>query len=373
VLEDFHVVGGEYGLRLGGTPSFAFSKITNVNVKDASVMGVFLQHLVLVIFTNCRFSNCPIDVGSTWSNVNTTVTFIGCHFVWATTAGASILGDVDFIFIECAFEGNSGYGVSLSGCIGFKFLNCWWEGNNGSFGKAGLWIDGYPSDVDKTTKLCTFENCIIDEPSGTATHSIYITRGINNVFRDCKFYSTDFTKYIFCEEGAGGTYLQGNVLQNHYPVRQYDLQMIDCFTDKYQMLIIEYEFDGKYYSNRCNNGMTTVSFCYDFAIHGGGNSALFKIPLGAQITKAFYNVVDALTSDGASKITFGVSSDDTSGLLVTTNYNDAAFTVGYHNFIPDGDVANWTNITTAARYVMMYVATANLTAGKILIHMEYIS
>jgi hypothetical protein len=71
-------------------------------------------------------------------------------------------------------------------------------------------------------------------------------------------------------------------------------------------------------------------------------------------------------------VAFGIDSDDATGLLAATAYNNAAFSVGYHDFTPDGAAANFTTKTTAARDVIMTIAGADLTAGKVKIWFEFI-
>jgi hypothetical protein len=51
--------------------------------------------------------------------------------------------------------------------------------------------------------------------------------------------------------------------------------------------------------------------------------------------------------------------------LGATAYNNAAFTTGYHDAVPNGAATNFTTQTTAKRAVVLTIATAALTAGKI--------
>lgn len=118
------------------------------------------------------------------------------------------------------------------------------------------------------------------------------------------------------------------------------------------------------------------SSLYDFGSSGGAISAIDllgdSLPDNATITRAFYEVLTAFTSAGAATVAFGVTTDDASGLLAATAYNNAAFNTGYHDFIPDNTAANFTTKTTAARSLIATVATAALTAGKVRVWFEYV-
>ena len=116
---------------------------------------------------------------------------------------------------------------------------------------------------------------------------------------------------------------------------------------------------------------------YDFTTSGGAIGAIDllgdSLPDNSTITRAFYEVLTAFTSGGAATVAFGVTTDDASGLLAATAYNNAVFNAGYHDFIPDNTAANFTTKTTAARSLILTVATAALTAGRVRIWFEYIT
>ena len=114
---------------------------------------------------------------------------------------------------------------------------------------------------------------------------------------------------------------------------------------------------------------------YDFSSQTGsqGDYILGTIPDNARVTRAWYEVQVAPTSGGAATIAFGVATDDASGILAPTAYNGGAFVL---NSINDADctgaASSFTTKTTAERNVILTIAGADLTAGKIRVWWEYI-
>jgi len=118
-------------------------------------------------------------------------------------------------------------------------------------------------------------------------------------------------------------------------------------------------------------GYTQVA-TYDFAVDGGaiGNIPInARIPTGATITHAFYEVITAPTSAGAATLAFGVDVNDLAGLKAATPI--ASYTTGYGDLLPDNTAANFTTKTSNPRNIIMTVATAALTAGKINVYFTY--
>ncbi len=116
---------------------------------------------------------------------------------------------------------------------------------------------------------------------------------------------------------------------------------------------------------------------YDFALDGGTIGTINLtgdiLPDNSTIISAWYEVLTAFTSAGAATVSFGVSTDDTTGLKAATAYNDAAYSSGYGDFTPDYSSANFTTKTTAVRELIMTIATADLTAGKVVVWFDYIT
>ena len=119
-----------------------------------------------------------------------------------------------------------------------------------------------------------------------------------------------------------------------------------------------------------------VSVLYDFSVDAGAQGTIAlddTFPDNSTIIRAYYEVLTALTSGGLATVAFGVEIDDDAGLLAATAFDNAAFSVGYHAFLPDGTVANFTTKSIAIRDLIMVIAAADLTAGKIQIWYEYIT
>jgi hypothetical protein len=115
------------------------------------------------------------------------------------------------------------------------------------------------------------------------------------------------------------------------------------------------------------------SAVYDFDVDGGaqGDIELYTLSEDATIIDAHYEVLSAFTSGGSATVAFGVATNDASGLKTAVAFDHADYNAGYHDFTPDGAAANYTTKTTAPRSVIMTIATADLTAGKVRVFGEY--
>ena len=111
---------------------------------------------------------------------------------------------------------------------------------------------------------------------------------------------------------------------------------------------------------------------YDFDRHGGAVSVIglgVHLPPNVIVTRSWYDVIVAPTSAGAAKIAMGIADDDPTGILIATGF--AAFTVAQHEGIQDDTVANFAEKTTANRELILTISDAALTAGKIVVFVEY--
>jgi len=116
-----------------------------------------------------------------------------------------------------------------------------------------------------------------------------------------------------------------------------------------------------------------ISATYDFAEHGGSVGTIglgVTIPQGAIITRCFYEVIDALTSDGSATVEFGWVGD-TAALVAQAAYNGTSFSVGYHSGVQDNTVANFKSVTAESE-IAITIGTADLTGGEIAIYVEYV-
>ena len=95
-----------------------------------------------------------------------------------------------------------------------------------------------------------------------------------------------------------------------------------------------------------------------------------RLPNNAVVTRGYYEVVTAVTG-GASSIAIGIDTDDVNGLLGPTAIGTAG-TLGFHDLIQDGALANFSTKTTASRPIEFDVTGADLTAGRLVIFLEYV-
>lgn len=95
-----------------------------------------------------------------------------------------------------------------------------------------------------------------------------------------------------------------------------------------------------------------------------------RLPNNAVVTRGYYEVVTAVTG-GASSIALGINTDDTNGLLGATAIGTAG-TAAFHDLIQDGALANFSTKTTASRAIEFDVTGADLTAGRMVIFLEYV-
>jgi hypothetical protein len=121
---------------------------------------------------------------------------------------------------------------------------------------------------------------------------------------------------------------------------------------------------------------------YDVTVDGGsitggvssnGIYRLARLPHNATLTKVWYKVITAFNcAAGNSRIYIG-DFDDLDSILATTDYDDAAFAVGFHDTIIDGTTANFRTIPTADRgTIHIRPITEDLTAGKLHIWWEWV-
>ena len=111
---------------------------------------------------------------------------------------------------------------------------------------------------------------------------------------------------------------------------------------------------------------TTVTF-------GGANNTL---PDNAVVTRAYYEVLEIFVSEGgdAGQISLGIATDDAVGLLaaVAISAVGAPWDPGFHECIQTGAAVNlFSEQTTAARAVQVGITVQTLTAGKLVLILEY--
>lgn len=112
---------------------------------------------------------------------------------------------------------------------------------------------------------------------------------------------------------------------------------------------------------------------YDFSVSGGavGTFNLLPetdlIPANAIVTRALIDVVTAPTSGGSATVAVKVKNAND----IKTATAIASYTVGLMDGVPVDTAATSIKLTAASNIVMT-VATAALTAGKIVVFLEYV-
>lgn len=125
------------------------------------------------------------------------------------------------------------------------------------------------------------------------------------------------------------------------------------------------------------NRVKVARYDYDFAVNAGAQSTIALgssgiIPSGAIVIGGFINVTTAVTSAGAA--TIAVQVEGAGDIVATTG--KASWTLGLKNILPadtSGSITAATIVkTTAARDASIVIATADLTAGKFQVVLQFI-
>jgi len=117
---------------------------------------------------------------------------------------------------------------------------------------------------------------------------------------------------------------------------------------------------------------------YDFATDGGAIGTVTlrggALPDNAIIDRAWYEVTTTFTSaTDAATIGLGVATDDATGIVAATAISGMGniWDAGIQAAIDPSTVADFTTKTTAARDIIATVAVEDLTAGALVLHIEY--
>ena len=120
---------------------------------------------------------------------------------------------------------------------------------------------------------------------------------------------------------------------------------------------------------------------FDFAVDGGTHNADYDmgadLPDNAVITRAWYEVMTTFeSSTDAAVFGIGLPTDDAQGIVAFASISSGTpFDAGYHEAIQTGTAANFAEKTTDARAVtfnLSSTADGDLTAGKLVLFMEYV-
>lgn len=124
----------------------------------------------------------------------------------------------------------------------------------------------------------------------------------------------------------------------------------------------------------------TLTLHYDFATDAGAVGTINMrgglLPNNAIVNNAWYEVTTTFTSSGDSAtIALGIATDDATGIEGATAISAMGdiWDAGIHGTDLDPSTAStFTTKTTAERNVLMTIGTEAVTAGALVLHLEYV-
>jgi hypothetical protein len=123
-------------------------------------------------------------------------------------------------------------------------------------------------------------------------------------------------------------------------------------------------------SNLDANFVGRIAYRYRYTDDPNGTVVIGCLPPNAVVTKTDVLVKVQPTSAGTPTISLGIFTDDTNGLLAPTAIG--SLTTGWRAGIQDGAPANFSNTTTATRQVVLTISAGDLTAGDLIVYLDYI-
>jgi len=113
---------------------------------------------------------------------------------------------------------------------------------------------------------------------------------------------------------------------------------------------------------------------YDYDEHGGAVGTIglgVTLPKNALVVRGYYYQHTAFTSGGAATVEFGYVGD-TDAFIAQAAYDNAQYSVGSHDGVSTGDAAHFHGPLSDAKEVAITIGTADLTAGKLILFLEYV-
>ncbi len=160
-----------------------------------------------------------------------------------------------------------------------------------------------------------------------------------------------------------------------------DIQLIRLNDDKTYTRLPESEVAGLTDEDAASSPIDeTVIGTFNAASFSGGVAPIGThlltmtdtIPPGAAVYLSPYEVSVVPLSGGAATIQIGVEVNDPAGILAPVAFGGGAFTLGWHDGLPDTTAATFTTDTTAVRKLVVVIAGASLTAGKFNVVAKYL-
>jgi hypothetical protein len=121
------------------------------------------------------------------------------------------------------------------------------------------------------------------------------------------------------------------------------------------------------------NTINYQEYVYDVAVDGGTTTSRTlsnkankaNIPVGAVVTHVFSKVIDACVSTGSAKIQIGNTAS-------TNKFMDVEVAVAVKDYVKGWTATDFHAVTNAATGdIVVSIGTAALTAGKIVVGVEY--
>jgi hypothetical protein len=124
--------------------------------------------------------------------------------------------------------------------------------------------------------------------------------------------------------------------------------------------------------NGLENKKGVAYYEYDFAKHGGVQGDILVnghgLPDGAVVDKGLVDVKDGVLSGGEATVAIGINS---AGDLLAATAKANLATGDMLDTIPDGTAANVVRVSGPTNQLIFTVAAADLTAGRIVVALEY--
>lgn len=135
----------------------------------------------------------------------------------------------------------------------------------------------------------------------------------------------------------------------------------------------------KAFNNNVRQQKDCLTLYFDFDTDGGAIGTINlrggALPDNAIIDRAWYEVTTTFTSaTDAATIALGVETDDATGIVAATAISGMGniWDAGNHAAIDPSTVADYTTKSTAAgRNIVATIATEAVTAGALVLHVEY--
>ena len=140
----------------------------------------------------------------------------------------------------------------------------------------------------------------------------------------------------------------------------------------------EYTGPGIKYGPNCREPIPNtdiITRTFDFAMSGGAVGTYNlggSLPKGCTVVRAWYKVVTGFASGGSATLRLGITGA-LAGIQAITPFNDAVWSVGIHDGIPNGTAsAALPTVTDSITFPSFVVSNAQITAGKVIVYLQIV-